>query len=192
MRGRRMARSWRWVILGLMLVPIGGCGVIVDVLNPGLLVDLGLDPATIIPQPGTVIVAFHNTTPYTATFFAYESVDTVDLSQSSHNFSTVVGADEVKNEVLECPVGQIAPGSLAADFTPDTLAAAVRVVTADQQTQTVELVDVEYAGDPLVSGIAFTCGDLVELRLVVATTAADNQGGTQQQFRMVVQVIPGR
>jgi len=192
MRAWPKTRLVRGLMLGMMLAPVASCGIPADLLNPGFLVGLGLDPATVIPQQGSVIVAFKNSTTHTATFYAFESVSAIKLGQSSRNFSVDVGPSEVKNEVLDCPVGLISPGELAADFTPDTRAAVVHVVTTAQQTQTQNEVDVAYTGDPLTSGSAYTCGDVIEIELSAAAGGTNGQTANQQQFVLTVQVIPGR
>lgn len=175
----RPNRIGRWLLCGLVLVPAGGCAVVSDVLSPGLLAQLGFDPATIVAPQGTVIVAFNNQTQFPADFFAFESVDARDLTRSSRNFSVHVDPNQVRNEVIDCPVGLISPGSLGATFAISTQA--VDVLAAGGAAA-----QVAYAGQPLENGTAFVCGDIIEIRLVAAA------GGTQQQnqaYQLIVQVI---
>ncbi len=191
MSGARRIRLWRWLVLGGMLAPLAGCTVLGDLLNTSFLVDLGIDPATVVPSQGTIIVAFKNSTQFAATFSAFESRDALDPTLFSKNFSVEVEGGAVKNEVLDCPVGLVSPGTLGADFAPDTAQAAiVQVVNTGQQQTTVTMEDVAYGGEPLVSGVAYTCGDVISIELQATTTTG--QTGNQQQFRLVVQVIPGR
>ena len=166
---------------GLVLLAVGGCGLVVDLFAPGLAQAVGLDPASIKPQQGTVIVAFNNTTRYPATFFAYESADAVNLARSSRNFSADIAAGKVGNEVLECPVGLISPGSLSSTFTVDGVAASVAGVAGT----TGVLATVGYTGNPVISGSSFSCGDVIEIRL--------SAGGTTEAptFVISVRVIPG-
>ena len=177
MRKRRLAV----LVGGLALLAAGGCGVFTDALAPGLAQEVGLDPASINPQQGTVIVAFNNTTRYPATFFAYEGADAANLARSSRNFSADVAAGKVGNEVLDCPVGIISPGSLTSTFTVDTLAATVAAVAGTTGT----LTSVAYTYNAVISGSSFSCGDVIEIRL--------SAGGTTEApvFAVTVRVIPG-
>jgi hypothetical protein len=182
------SRIWRWAVCGLVLLPIGGCGIAADVLNTGFLTGLGLDTATIIPPQGSIIVAFNNTTKFPALFSAWESVDPVNLKRSSKNFSVEADGGQVKNQVLDCPIGAIAPGSLGANFTPEAQAAVVTVTDAQGAVTTTT---VDYNGQPLESGIAYACGDVIEITLSQVTQASTT-GQAQQSFAITVQVIPGR
>ena len=91
-----MRTAWERIVCvlagGVVLLAVGACGIVSDLLAPGLAQEIGLDPASIKPQQGTVIVAFNNTTRYPATFFAYESADAVNLARSSRNFSADIAA----------------------------------------------------------------------------------------------------
>ena len=167
---------------GLVLLAGGGCGLVGDLFAPQFAQEFGLDPATIKPQQGTVLVAFDNTTRFPATFFAYESVDAQDLTRSSRNFSADVAAGKVANEVLDCPVGLISPGSLGSNFAVDRTAVILAGTVGTTATGTTLL----YAGNPVISGSSFSCGDVIEIRLS-ATGAAD-----QPVFTVSVRVIPGR
>jgi hypothetical protein len=173
-------RPVRLVVTALLLAPVVGCAVVGSAFNPDLVNQLGLGGLMQASQ-GTVVVAFVNDTQFDAAFYAYESKSTVDLTQDSRNFFAVVGAGQVGNEVLSCPVGLISPGMLAADFTPDPVAASVLVATDTAVTTT----DVSYQGPPVESGVAYACGDVVEIRLVPVS------GGTAQQtnFAITVRVI---
>ncbi len=174
-------RIGRCLLCGLLLVPAGGCAVVSDVLSPNLLASLGIDPATVVAPQGVVIVAFNNQTQFPADFQAWEAKNARDLRQQSRNFVVHVEAGKQGNEVLDCPIGVISPGSLDATFAPQ--AQAVTVWTTSQgNTQSTQ---VAYAGQPLEVGTAFQCGDVIEITLVAA---AAQQGG-QQAFQLLVQVI---
>lgn len=167
-----------WLIGGLVGLPLGGCGMVADIFAPGLAQEFGLDPASVKPLQGVVLVAFNNTTRSPATFYAFEAASAQDFSQSSGNFSVEVEAGEVRNEILDCPVAVISPGRLSNDFTPESIAASVG---AGGSAATVN-----YTGPVLVSGSSFACGDLVEIRL---SAAAAEEG---EQYGVSVRVIKGR
>jgi len=175
------SRPLRWALC-LLVLPALGCVVGADLLSPVLAYTLGYDPASLTGQQGTVIVAFYNQTPYPAQFRAFESLDAADLTRDSRNFSAVVGAMDVANEVLSCPVGVVSPGTLGADFSlagADPIAA---VVQAGDGT-----VEVSYGGQPLLSGETYSCGDVVEIRLY----SAGGGGETDAAYGVTVRVIPG-
>jgi len=178
-------RGWVWLTAALLLLPVGGCTVLSDLLAPGLPLQLGLDPRTITGDQGVVLVAFNNTTQFPATFFAFGAQNAQDLTKGSRNFSAVVDAGAQQNEVIDCPVGAIAPGSLSSTFQPQTLAATV-VGTSGTTTANAA---VEYAGPLLVSGNAFICGDMIEITL--SSTGATTTG-SQSNFAISVRVVPGR
>jgi hypothetical protein len=163
------------VLVAMLLAPLWGCFIISDLFNNNVAASLGL---TVGGSQGVVIVAFENSTTLPAEFRAYVSRDPIDLTRDSRNFSNDVAAGEVTNEVLECPVGLVAPGTLGETFAADTVAA---VVTTDAGET-----PVNYTGPPLVSP-DLTCGDLVVIRLV--ETGA---GGTDEAaFAIVFTVVPG-
>ncbi|MCK4340936.1 MAG: hypothetical protein KAY37_04355 [Phycisphaerae bacterium] len=179
----------RWLTLGLVLAPLSGCAVVGDLLNPGFVLGLGLDPATITPPEGTVLVAFNNTTPYPAYFRAYYLVDQNDASRDSRNFSVVVEGGEVENEVIECPVGRISPGTLFNIYSvdPEESVDPVAVITYAASGETIQQVIVEYdVSYPVDVGTAFQCGDVVEIRLSEAAAFAE------AEVVVTVSVIPGR
>ncbi len=177
-------RGWVWLAGAVLLLPIGGCTILSDLLAPSLPLQLGLDPSTISPQQGVVLVAFNNTTQFPATFFAFEAANAQNLSASARNFSALVDAGQQQNEVLDCPVGVVAPGSLSATFTPETLAATV----AGTAGTTTTVAQVAYAGPLLEAGHAYTCGDLIEITL----SSTGGTGGAQAGYAISVRVIPGR
>jgi len=174
-------RVWPWLLGGLLLASAGGCAVIADLFDAGLAAEFGIDPATIKPQQGTILVAFVNNTRFTATFYGYKTSSATDLSSGAKNFSAEVAPGEVQNEVLECPIGVVSPGSLGTDFSIDATAATLSDVAGGEAAAAV----VAYAGTPLVSGSAFSCGDVIEVRLTQVTV------GDQVEFLLSVRVIPG-
>lgn len=181
-----MSDRQRWMVLvaagGLLVAPLGGCGLVTDVFNPGFASQLGIDPATIFPQRGRVVVAFNNTTRFPASFFAFTARDAVDLSAGARNFSVFVAASQQGNEVLDCPAALVAPGTLAADFSFDNLAALV-VVNG-------ELVEVPYDGPALLDGTTYSCGDLIEIRLSAFTLGTGENA--EVEFLISVRILRGR
>ena len=159
------------VVLGVLLLSVLGCSIAADALNPAILSSLGIDPGAFIPSPGVIVVAFNNESSAPGTFYAFESASAQDLSFDSRNFSLSVDPAEIRNEVIECPVGMVSPGSLTDAFALQGLAATM-VTNAGEVT-------VAYEGSPLVAGQDFSCGDLIEVR-VSAT------------YVLSVQVHPGR
>jgi hypothetical protein len=149
-------------------------------MAPSLPLQLGFDPATIKPQQGVVLVAFNNTTTFSAEFLAYEIGNVRNAAGSSRNFSAVVDAGQQWNEVLDCPVARISPGTLGANLQVDSTAVTVAGAGAAAGTT------VTYDGPPLDSGNAYTCGDLIEIRLS-NTGSADTP-----TFVVSVRVIRGR
>lgn len=158
-------------VLGVLLLSVLGCSIAADALNPAILSSLGIDPGTIIPSPGVIVVAFNNESSAPGEFYAFESVSAQDLSIDSRNFSLPVDPFETRNEVIECPVGMVSPGSLTDAFAFQGLAATMETNTGE--------VTVTYEGTPLIAGQDFSCGDLIEIR-VSAT------------YILSVQVHPGR
>ena len=127
------------------------------------------------PPAGVIIVSFTNNTTSPVQFFAYESAEALDPTVDSRNFSVEVEAGERLNEVLDCPIGLVCPGSLAADFSRETLAALV-LSTGDE---------VNYEGVVLTQGQEFTCGDIIDIQLDPPAAAAGN-------YLFTVRVVPGR
>ncbi len=175
-------RRLSWLIAGFLVLPLGGCALVTDVLAPGLPLELGLDPATIKPQQGVVMVAFNNTTRFPAEFFAYAVGNTQNLTATAHNFSAQVEAGQQQNEVLDCPVALISPGSLDASFQPVTTAVNVGGATGTQGVTAT----VTYTGPAVTEPDAYSCGDVIEIRLS-ATGAADTP-----TYSVSVRVIRGR
>lgn len=175
-------RRWVWLGGALLVLPLGGCALVSDMIAPSLPLQLGLDPATVTPQQGVVVVAFNNTTQFPAEFYAYEAPNAQNVSSSSRNFSAQVDAGKQQNEVLDCPVGVISPGSLNASFQPDSTAVTVAGTAGTQGV----VATVAYTGPALEVSKAYSCGDLIEIRLS-ATGTTD-----QPTFAVSVRVIPGR
>jgi hypothetical protein len=170
---QKMVRRIVAVLACGLLICGFGCAVAADAFNPSFFAGLGLDPATISPPPGTVIIAFENQTSGVATFFGFESAD-LDFTVDSRNFSVVAEPGEMRNEVLSCGIDVLSPGQLGENF-------AISPVAANVQTQE-GATDVDYLGPPLVAGSEFVCGDVITVTL---TTIGD-------QFRILVSVTSGR
>jgi len=177
---RRRTLGWHGVIVGLLWLPISGCAIATDVINPDFLVGLGIDPATVIRRQGVVLVAFVNQTSWPADFYAFSMANTADPRRGSRNFSTSVAAQKVRNEVVECPVEIISPGALTADYSVNF---AVAAIVHEESTDAT----VAYTGVPLRLGESFQCGDVVEISLVrVSGTSAD----AQQEYVITVRRVP--
>ena len=158
------------VAVGLLSAACSGCLIASDLVSPGFISALGLDPGVFFPSHGVVVVSFTNNATAPATFYAYQSVDATDLTRQSRNFSVTVDPGETRNEVLICPVGLISLGTLDANFQPDDVGARVG---GD---------DVTYTGAALVGGRDFDCGYLIAVRLIPVAG----------ELSLSVQVVPGR
>ncbi len=177
----KWTRSWALWSTCVLALSAGGCPLVADLMAPGLPLVLGFDPASIVAPQGVVIVAFNNTTRYAAEFYAFEAADARDLTKGARNFSAEVPAGKQQNEVLECPVAIIAPGSLGADFQRVTTAVLVGG-TADAAVTAA----VPYTGPMLQSGNAYNCGDVIEIRLSSTGTVES------PTFSVSVRVIRGQ
>lgn len=176
-------RVLRRAILALLIVPLAGCGVVADMINPRLPIALGLDLAPILPSQGVVIVAFRNSTRFPATFRAYHLAGSASApSASSRNFEVEVDGGKVGNEVLDCPVEIIGPGVLDSSFVVDATAAVRLEVDATNP------ITVPFVGQAVQSGRGFVCGDVIEIR--VATTTGGGLGA-ESGYIVTVRVIPG-
>ena len=173
------SRMVHWLILGFVLTPLTGCLLAADVVNPAAWAAIGIDPATVARPPGVIIVAFNNTTRFDASFAAFSLVDRNDVTKGSRNFIVDAAAGEAANEVLECPIGLVAPGSLLPDFSTSPLAATVNAGDAG-------VVSVNYEGPALELGTSFACGDVVEIRLT------EQRVGDDQAYFVSLRVIPGQ
>lgn len=181
---RKLCEAVRWLACGLAL-PLGGCTIAADLVNPNLFAQLGIDPAMIVAQQGVVIIAFNNETRGSATFYAFTASSANDMTVGARNISVSVEPSTVKNEVVECPVGMVVPGSLGTDFTYDSTAVvAAGATTAGTAEQSVA----GYAGPPLALGTAFACGDVIEMRLSYGTATGTDQ--TQLPIVFTVRRVP--
>jgi|GEM_PF-895575 len=177
---RRRTLGWHGLIFGLFWLPISGCAIATDVINPDFLVGLGIDPATVIRRQGVVLVAFVNQTSSPADFYAFSIANTADPRRGSRNFSTTVDAQKVRNEVVECPVEIISPGALSADY---SVSFAVAAVVHEESND----VQVSYEGVPLQLGESFQCGDVVEISLLQVSGATAD---AQQNYLITVRRVP--
>jgi len=156
--------------VSLLMAACSGCLIAADLVSPGFVSALGLDPGVFFPSRGMVVVSFTNNATSPATFYAFESVDATDLTRQSRNFSVTVDPGETRNEVLICPVGLISLGTLDANFQPDDVGARA----GDD--------DITYTGAALVGGRDFDCGYLIVVRLIPVAG----------ELSLSVQVLPGR
>jgi hypothetical protein len=171
---------------GLLLLPVLGCAFAADLINPDFLRQVGFDPATIVPPAGKVLVAFTNDTSASATFYAYYTEASLEgVVLTGGNLTSLVDAGTTRSEAVDCPFETTAPGRLGGGAA-DTTAAIVN----DPAGQVV----VAYAGTPLVMGLDFVCGDLIEIQLIQtgAGTGQDDGDAAQGQYDLRVQVHPGR
>ena len=91
-----------------------------------------------------------------------------------------MAAGEVWIASFECPVYSITPGRLTADGGFDDTA--ITVVGTEGQTN-----DLTYTGAAPQSDLDYTCGDVIEIRLLQV-----GEGGAAADFLIQVFVRPGR
>lgn len=153
----------------LLLSALAGCGVVGDLISPALLTNLGVD-ASLVGQPGRLVVAFSNRTTSSATFqvASIAGSGTTGAKQSALN----VPANAVAGISLDCPIAQVAPGTLA----EEGIVGADAVIVAGNA--------VDYAGAVLQASVDYNCGDVIEVQLI--------QGTGDTDFSVLVRVIPGR
>ncbi|MBN2447443.1 MAG: hypothetical protein JXO22_11995 [Phycisphaerae bacterium] len=173
---KRVTLAVLHLIVGtVLLVPPTGCIVAADLFDPSFVSALGIDPITVYPRTGTIIVTFTNNTTSAAVFRAYEIGDVDNPDGNSRNFSVVVPAGEVRNEVLFCPIDVISLGTLDASYTATNDAA---TVYAESDTE------VTYGGAELQNDSEYECGDVISVVLT-------EQGTDSATYSLSVQVIPG-
>lgn len=161
-------RSIMAVVCVALLVPLTGCPLAADLVNPAFLSAFGFDPDTIILPEGRVLVTFNNQTQFPATFAAAAIPDMLEVAGAITLTATNVDGNTTRTLVVDCPVDVIAPGVVG--------------VLADGA-----LVELLYEGSPLVSGSDFQCGDVIEMRVVQAGGGAD-----ATTFVIQVEVLAGR
>jgi hypothetical protein len=157
-----MRRGGYLLLIGKLSL-LSGCAILTDVFNPDTL------PSFIAPDPGVVVVAFHNDSDFTAIMVGGVSFDS-DF-ETLEIFSVTVNANSTISRVFDCPVTLISAG-------PPDGGVAAAVLTADG-------IEVEGPGVPLTAG-GFRCGDVVEIRLQIGPGAA------AEDYRIQVRVLPGR
>lgn len=153
-------------------VPLTGCAVATDLVNPTFLSALGLDPETIVPASGTVVVAFVNDTLLPTRFFAYAVADRQNLTDA-RNLVVDVEAGQTRFRVLDCPVSLFSPGNIRGGAVEQL---AIQVPPGGGA----DVVESSWEGDMLVEPVDFQCGDVIELRY---STVAPG---------FLVRVLPGR
>ncbi len=170
------AKSNRYVRLAVALivaVPLMGCIFAADLMNPEFFSSLGLDPATIVPPAGRVIVAFKNDTTGVASFSALVAyTEQVDSEGNALDVSRLaalnVDAGETRTLVVDCPFVSVLPEQFAV------------ATSGGVATWT-------YQGISVVYGKDFSCGDIVEISIVQIVNADGTPG-----FDNRVRILPGR
>ena len=164
-------KSLRFVafVIGLpLLLPLTACFMAVDLVNPAFVSALGVDPATVIPSQGRLVIAFNNATQYDVA--AAVAAVSHKASPSASDFTTVAATDIPANEthtmVVDCPVQIVVPGGMT--------------VLVDGAAA-----DALYTGSPMLAGEDFRCGDVIEIQVVEVGAS----GGT---FEIRVRVLAGR
>lgn len=174
-----MKRSSTWllpVLTAVMaLAPLTGCIFAADLINPAAITALGLDPNSINLPVGTVLVVFVNDTDQPAIFTAFQQTDPLDVN-SGRTFQVGVDPDSNSNEVLSCPTGQI---SLGAPVVAGTVGTAANVLVGAAVAV--------FTGDPVLEGVDYLCGDLIEYRVSVIPG-----GDPLADFVVTARVVPGR
>jgi hypothetical protein len=169
MSGRTL---WIVALLGCLVtvLPLLGCALFTDMLNPDFLSALGVDPATVISSQGRLVIAFDNATQFTLSECFVSIADAPDAP--TEDFQTVsvrdIPANETRSRVLDCPVQVVLPGSATV-----------------QQNGTETTVD--YAGAPMLLGYDFLCGDVIEMRVVQS-----GEDAASADFAITVRVLAGR
>jgi len=150
----------------LALGSVLGCALGSDLLNAEALVWLGLDPGTIIPARGSVLIAFTNDTPNPVEFHAYTASDAADLSKGARNYFVEAPPGQTLNEVIDCPIGLVSLGTVGEDLMVDRTGAIVRPAAE-------AAVAVAYTGAELPYGSGLSCGDVVAVRIRGSGTEGD-------------------
>lgn len=181
----RRPRMIAKVACGLVMLPLMGCAIGTDLINPALLTQLGLDIATVIPQTGVTIVTFTNSTNRFASFFAVVADDADDLAAGIMELESDVPAGVSRSEAVDCTFESVTFGQADfANFTANTAAAVVIGAAGGA-----EAVTVAYLGAPLEMGSDFLCGDVIEAELIEIAGVGEEQGNV---FALRVRVVRGR
>lgn len=171
-------------LLGLGgLTGLLGCAIATDLVNPDLIQGLGLDQNIINPPLGTVIVVFENSTSNLAAMCVAEvpSNDVSTLQTACHD----VPAGETRNYVFDCPVQLVMPG--IGEVTGTDTTATVDGTGAAYVLTATDLLQVDYAGSSLRSGVEFNCGDVIQITLIPVASTDVNAPA----FGIQVQVLRG-
>jgi hypothetical protein len=167
-------------LLGAVL----GCAFAADLLNSDMLIQLGFDPATIVPESGKAIVAFTNNAGEQATCYVSVSSDPSDAMADVRSVPIEADVGQTASVVFDCPIGVVTPG---APGTESSSGGTTAVIVTDAAGTVTE---VAYAGAPLVSGVDFLCGDVIEIRVISLGGGTADQA--QANYVLRVQVHPGR
>jgi hypothetical protein len=184
-----MSGRMLWIVAlvgGLaVLLPLLGCALATDMLNPDFVSALGFDPATVIRPGGAVVIAFENSTIATTDFGASVASSLALLeTDPQYVYARDVGPNETRTMVVGCPVGVIAPSAPIGDSVATAVGAGSQ--TADQATQAVAF-NLTYMGSPLLAGRDFVCGDVIEIRVIQT-----GEDATSATFAITVRVLAGR
>ncbi|MCG3125707.1 MAG: hypothetical protein CHACPFDD_00533 [Phycisphaerae bacterium] len=170
-------------LAGIAMLGSAGCLVGADLINRDLLLQLGFDPNTIQPPSGSVVVVFVNDTNRQAEFQFYQADDATSLAAGVKTIQAAVPPGSTSNEVLRCPTTLVSLGQIDAAFAANQVGALVFTDTTTNAAGTA----VNYLGSPLREGLDYSCGDLIEFRLVRDANAAQGQ----EAFILQVIVRPG-
>ena len=181
----RRSRMIAKVVCGLLVLPLMGCAVGADLINPALLTQLGLDIATVIPQTGVTIITFTNSTNRFATFFAVIADDADDLTGGLLELESDVLPGTSSSEAVDCTFESATFAQ--ADFDNFTAITAEAVVIAAVGEE--DVVTVPYLGAALVMGRDFLCGDVIEAELIEIAGVGEEQ---ENDFVLRVRVVRGR
>lgn len=188
-----MSRRTIRVLGFLALLPIGvalpGCTVASDVLSPDLLSSLGFNPATVSPPPGFVVVVLENNTDQRVEFHLYVAQDATDLTAGVDEIGITRNPGGMASKPLRCPMALISLGEINDDFTATTVGATILNAAGQQGGNETEL---EYMGSPLIAGLDFECGDLIEIELNPIVGAPAAGGQNDAEFSFTIRVIPSR
>lgn len=179
----RAARLLGFAAISLALCASSGCVFLADLVNRDVLLQLGVDPDTVLRPSGTTIVVFDNQTSSSVQFQFYQTADPTDLTISTRTLAIAVDPQSNTNEVLRCPTGGVSLGIVGANFAVTNTGATITAAGAQGAGTAVT-----YGGAILREGIDYGCGDVIQFTIAQAAQAGQQQGG----FVITARVIPGR
>jgi hypothetical protein len=179
---RRTVRRIIPLVLLVGLLPASGCVLASDLLNRDLLLSFGLDPETIVPASGVVLVTLTNNTSTVVEFRVLRADDPDNPAASYDTLDATVLAGETDNKALRCPTGMITLADVGDNDAVDPANAVIVFDAADPTQGTA----VAYAGAALREGVDYDCGDIVAYEIHETAT------GANQAYEITGQVIKGR